>query len=54
MGEVNKYHVMRTLSSVSSAMNMIGLKVNPESSSIALEKMRPWPSPAVFDYIYQT
>jgi len=22
-------------------MNMIGLKVNPESSSVALEKMRP-------------
>jgi aspartate aminotransferase-like enzyme len=41
MGEVNKYHVMRTLSSISSAMNMIGLKVNPESSSVALEKMRP-------------
>jgi aspartate aminotransferase-like enzyme len=38
MGEVNKYHVTRTLASINSAMNMLGLKVNPESASNALEE----------------
>jgi aspartate aminotransferase-like enzyme len=38
MGEVNKYHVTRTLSSIISAMNMLGLRVNPEAASNALEK----------------
>jgi aspartate aminotransferase-like enzyme len=41
MGEVNKYHVMRTLSSIASAINMLGLKANPEATSVALEKMNP-------------
>ena len=38
MGEVNKYHVIRTLASIISAMNMLGLKVNPEDASNAFEK----------------
>lgn len=38
MGEVNKYHVTRTLASIISAMNMLGLKVNPEAASNAFEK----------------
>lgn len=38
MGEVNKYHVTRTLASIISAMNMLGLKVNPEAASDAFEK----------------
>jgi aspartate aminotransferase-like enzyme len=40
MGEVGSYHVMRTLSSVSSAMNMLGIKTNPEATSIAMEKLK--------------
>lgn len=40
MGEVNKYHVMRTLSSIASTINMLGLKANPEATSLALEKMK--------------
>jgi len=40
MGEVSSYHVMRTLSSVSSAMNMLGIKTNPEATSIAMEKLK--------------
>lgn len=40
MGEVNKYHVMRTLSSIAAAMNMIGVKANPEATSVALEKLK--------------
>ena len=39
MGEVNKYHVMRTLSSIIASMNMIGLKVNPEAYSVAFGKI---------------
>jgi hypothetical protein len=31
---------MRTLSSIGSAINMFGLKSNPEATSIALEKMK--------------
>jgi aspartate aminotransferase-like enzyme len=41
MGEVNKYHVMRTLSSIASSINMLGLNANPEAISVALEKMKP-------------
>jgi aspartate aminotransferase-like enzyme len=41
MGEVNRYHVMRTLSSIASAINILGLKANPEATSVALEKMKP-------------
>src|ERR671912_247565 len=40
MGEVNKYHVTRTLSSIISSMNLLGLKVNQEASAVALEKIR--------------
>ena len=40
MGEVNKYHVMRTLSSIASTINMLGLKANPEATSLALERMK--------------
>ena len=39
MGEVNKYHVMRTLSSVESVMNILGHKVNSEANSIALRRL---------------
>jgi aspartate aminotransferase-like enzyme len=38
MGEVNKYHVTRTIASIISTMNMLGLKVNPEAASNAFEK----------------
>jgi aspartate aminotransferase-like enzyme len=40
MGEVNKYHVTRTLSSIISSMNLLGLKVDQEAAAIALEKIR--------------
>src|ERR687890_664904 len=40
MGEVSKYHVMRTLSSISSAMNILGFNVAPEATSIALKKVK--------------
>src|ERR687897_566707 len=39
MGEVNRYHVIRTISSIISSMNMLGLKVNPEAVSKAFEKI---------------
>lgn len=39
MGEVNKYHVMRTLSSIASVMNILGLKVDPDAGSIALKRL---------------
>jgi aspartate aminotransferase-like enzyme len=39
MGEVNKYHVMRTLSSIASVMNILGLEVNSEANSIALKRL---------------
>src|SRR5919106_2017767 len=40
MGEVSKYHVMRTLASIMSAMNILGFKVNQEVISAALEKIK--------------
>jgi aspartate aminotransferase-like enzyme len=40
MGEVGSYHVMRTLSSISSAMNMLGIKTNPEATTVAMEKLK--------------
>ncbi|CAN5438979.1 alanine--glyoxylate aminotransferase family protein [soil metagenome] len=43
MGEVNKYHVMRTFSSIIASMNMIGLKVNPEAYSVAFGKLSDVP-----------
>ena len=39
MGEVSKYHVMRTLSSIASVMNILGLKVSPDAGSIALKRL---------------
>jgi aspartate aminotransferase-like enzyme len=39
MGEVSKYHVMRTLSSIGSVMNILGLKVSPDAGSIALKRL---------------
>jgi aspartate aminotransferase-like enzyme len=39
MGEVNEYHVMRTLSSIASALNMMNIKVNSDAFNIALEKL---------------
>lgn len=39
MGEVSKYHVMRTLSSIASVMNILGLKVSPDAGPIALKRL---------------
>src|SRR5215208_1546311 len=39
MGEVNRYHVIRTISAITSSMNMLGLKVDPEAVSKAFEKV---------------
>jgi aspartate aminotransferase-like enzyme len=39
MGEVSKYHVMRTLSSIASVMNILGLMVSPDAGSIALKRL---------------
>ena len=39
MGEVNKYHVMRTLSSIASSMNILGLNVSPVAASVALKRL---------------
>jgi len=40
MGEVNEYHVMRTMSSIYSAMTMLGIEVNKEALSVAEEKLK--------------
>jgi aspartate aminotransferase-like enzyme len=40
MGEVGRYHVMRTISSIASAMNMLGIKTNSEASSVALDRLK--------------
>lgn len=40
MGEVGRYHVMRTISSIASAMNMLGVKTNPEATSVAMDRLR--------------
>ena len=40
MGEVNRYHVMRTMASISSAMNMLGVKTNPEATSVAMDRLK--------------
>jgi aspartate aminotransferase-like enzyme len=40
MGEVSRYHVMRTLSSIISTMNILGFKVDPEVISVALKKVK--------------
>lgn len=40
MGEVGRYHVMRTISSISSAMNILGFKTNPEATTVAMDKLK--------------
>ncbi len=40
MGEVGRYHVMRTVSSIASAMNMLGVKTNPEAASLAMDRLK--------------
>ena len=39
MGEINKYHVMRTISSISSTLNMMNYKTNSSSFQIAQDKL---------------
>ena len=39
MGEVNKYHVIRTLSSIAYSMNILGLNASPDAASIALKRL---------------
>ncbi|HSA97782.1 MAG TPA: alanine--glyoxylate aminotransferase family protein [Candidatus Nitrosotenuis sp.] len=41
MGEVNKYHVMRTISAISSTLDMMGYKTNPDALRVAEEKLKP-------------
>jgi aspartate aminotransferase-like enzyme len=41
MGEVNKYHVMRTISAISSTLDMMGYKTNPDALRVADEKLKP-------------
>ena len=43
MGEVNKYHVMRTVSSIASVTNMMKTKANDEPLSIAADKLKAIP-----------
>src|ERR671926_1573491 len=40
MGEVGRYHVMRTIASIASAMNILGLKTNPEATSVAMDRLK--------------
>jgi len=41
MGEVNRYHVMRTISAISSTLAMMGYQINPqEGLNVAEEKLR--------------
>jgi aspartate aminotransferase-like enzyme len=39
MGEVSKYHVVRTLSSVESALRMLGIDVPSDSINQAIKKL---------------
>lgn len=43
MGEVNKYHVMRTVSSIASVTNMLKTNSSDEPLSIAAEKLKGIP-----------
>ena len=43
MGEVNKYHVMRTISSINSVTSMLNAKTNDEPLGIAAEKLKAIP-----------
>jgi len=40
MGEVHKYHVMRTISAISSTLDIMGYKTNPEALKVAEEKLK--------------
>lgn len=40
MGEVTRYHVMRTISSIYSAMKMLGIEANEKALSVAEEKLQ--------------
>src|ERR671921_252982 len=40
IGEVGRYHVMRTISSIASAMNMLGVKTNSEAASVAMDRLK--------------
>ena len=40
MGEVTRYHVMRTISSIYSAMKMLGIDANEKALSVAEEKLQ--------------
>jgi len=40
MGEVTRYHVMRTMSSIYSAMKMLGIDAKEEALSVAEEKLK--------------
>jgi aspartate aminotransferase-like enzyme len=40
MGEVSKYHVMRTISAIHSTLDMMGYKTNPEALKVAEEKLK--------------
>ncbi|HEX6253439.1 MAG TPA: alanine--glyoxylate aminotransferase family protein [Nitrososphaera sp.] len=40
IGEVGRYHVMRTISSIASAMNMLGIKTNAEAASVAMDRLK--------------
>ena len=42
MGEVHKYHVMRTISAIASTLDMMGYKTNAKDGlNIAEEKLKP-------------
>ena len=43
MGEVNKYHVMRTVSSINSVTNMMNAKTTNEPLGIGVEKLKVIP-----------
>jgi aspartate aminotransferase-like enzyme len=40
MGEVHRYHVMRTISSIASTLDMMGHKTNPEALKVAEDKLK--------------
>ena len=40
MGEVGKYHVMRTISAIHSTLDMMGYKTNPDALKVAEEKLK--------------
>ena len=40
MGEVHRYHVMRTISAIASTLDMMGHKTNPEALKVAEDKLK--------------